>query len=644
LWERHLAAKSGLEASPTTATLRCGAGRVEDAAMKLKIIRGVQNEQGEQAIKEHLLKAGRESIIGRSTRGKTWMPEIDLWPDDSVSRKHARMVFKGSAWSIVDLGSKNGTRVGDVKLGKGDPAAVVLPGMPIEIGKTILVVDPIERHRFSWRNLSIAFDFPAAINYSLFHCGIPTLRNISVLNWGDGPSQLFSLRFQVPGYSEAYNLKVPPIGAGKSHTCEDAPFKLLQDRLEELRERKKARIEVQADREAIYETPVWMLGFYEWSWDIGHHKTLAAFVQPANPVVQNIIRHAELHLKKIAGTASFTDLLEGPDASAAELALKALYECLRSSYHLKYVAPPVSYELKSQVIRPPHRIITGWKEEKISGSGTCADLTLLLAACLESLALKPLIIVVKQNDWARHAFIGCWKQDSAIREAVLSYEQLKSALEQKEVILLECMGFAEDQGKKLTYSQAVKAALGEISSKKFLYALNLVQLRDAPDGKIGKITPIQNQASPEVLGIIRRSKDIARSEENRQVHTVHLLYGFLTSGSKIAADVFKVTQCEDLLKKDVNKAQRPFGSFPKKSMNFKIIIDIARDLANRNGYGCIEEHHLLWALLNCGSDHLKTKLKKCGFDIVELQRTLDRVLQEKEIDIRPRDDSHWSKE
>jgi hypothetical protein len=612
--------------------------------MKLKIIRGVQSEHGEQVIKEHLLKAGRNIIIGRSTRDKKWVPEIDLWPDDSVSRKHSQLAFMGGLWKIVDLGSRNGTCVGNGRLGKGDPAAVVLPGVPIEIGTTILVMDPVERHRVSWRNLSIAFDFPAAINYSLFHCGIPTLRNISVLNWGDGPSQPFSLRFQVPGYSEAYNFKVPPIGAGKSHTCEDAPFKLRQDRLEELPERKKARIEVQADREAIYEAPIWMLGFYEWSWDIGHHKTLVAFVQPANPVVQNIIRDAELHLKKIAGTASFTDLLEGPDASAAELALKALYECLRSSYHLKYVAPPVGYELKSQIIRPPHRIITGWKEEKISGSGTCVDLTLLMAACLESLALKPLVIVVKQNDWARHAFVGCWKQDSSIREAVLCYEQLKLALKQKKVILLECTGFAEDQGKKLTYSQAVKAALGEVSSKKFLYALNLVQLRDAPDGKTGKITPIQNQVSPEVLKIIRQSKDIARSEENRQVHTVHLLHGFLTSGSKIAADVFKVLPCEGSLKKDLNGARSAFDTIPKKSMHFKIIIDIAKDLAKRKGYGCIEEHHLLWALLNCGSDHLKKQLKKCGLDIAEMRSTLDRVLEERGIIIRPRDDSHWSKE
>jgi hypothetical protein len=267
-----------------------------------------------------------------------------------------------------------------------------------------------------------------------------------------------------------------------------------------------------------------------------------------------------------------------------------------------------------------------------------------MAACLESLALKPLIIVVKQNDWATHAFVGCWKHYSAIRDAVLSYDQLKSTLDQKKVILLECTGFAEDQGNKLTYSQAVEAALGELSSKKFLYALNLDQLRNDPGGETGRITPIQNQASPEALKIIRRCEDIAAGEKNRQVHTVHLLHGFLTSGSKIAADVFNATLREDASIWNFSGARSSFEANPEKSKNLKLVIDIAKDLASRGETSCLEEYHLLWALLNSRSRHLKRELEKHGQTIEEMQRNLDRVLEERGIIIKPRDDSHWSKE
>ena len=82
----------------------------------------------------------------------------------------------------------------------------------------------------------------------------------------------------------------------------------------------------------------------------------------------------------------------------------------------------------------------------------------------------------------------------------------------------------------------------------------------------------------------------------------------------------------------------------KRAYILRLLSDIAKDLASRSEYGCIEEHHLLWALLNCGSDHLKKQLKKCGLDIAEMRCTLDRVLEERGIIIRPRDDSHWSKE
>jgi DNA-binding winged helix-turn-helix (wHTH) protein len=50
----------------------------------------------------------RENIIGRD-------PASDVWLDiPGVSRRHARMVVDGTEVTVVDLGSKNGTTVGDV--------------------------------------------------------------------------------------------------------------------------------------------------------------------------------------------------------------------------------------------------------------------------------------------------------------------------------------------------------------------------------------------------------------------------------------------------------------------------------------------------------------------------------------------------
>lgn len=55
--------------------------------------------------------------------------------DDYASGRHARLFPQGSRWFIEDLGSTNGTFVGDSQLTR---AQAVEPGQRIRIGKTVL--------------------------------------------------------------------------------------------------------------------------------------------------------------------------------------------------------------------------------------------------------------------------------------------------------------------------------------------------------------------------------------------------------------------------------------------------------------------------------------------------------------------------
>ncbi|GAB3621310.1 FHA domain-containing protein FhaB/FipA [Glutamicibacter sp. PS] len=55
--------------------------------------------------------------------------------DDYASGRHARLFPQGSRWFIEDLGSTNGTFVGDTQLTR---AQAVEPGQRIRIGKTVL--------------------------------------------------------------------------------------------------------------------------------------------------------------------------------------------------------------------------------------------------------------------------------------------------------------------------------------------------------------------------------------------------------------------------------------------------------------------------------------------------------------------------
>jgi pSer/pThr/pTyr-binding forkhead associated (FHA) protein len=53
-------------------------------------------------------------LIGRPSTEVA--PDLDLSPDDKVSRKHARLWKAGNAYWIEDIGSKHGTLINGVKI------------------------------------------------------------------------------------------------------------------------------------------------------------------------------------------------------------------------------------------------------------------------------------------------------------------------------------------------------------------------------------------------------------------------------------------------------------------------------------------------------------------------------------------------
>ncbi|GAA3706183.1 FHA domain-containing protein [Zhihengliuella alba] len=59
--------------------------------------------------------------------------------DDYASARHARLFPQGSRWFIEDLGSTNGTYLGESPLTRAQP---VDPGQRIRIGKTVMELRP----------------------------------------------------------------------------------------------------------------------------------------------------------------------------------------------------------------------------------------------------------------------------------------------------------------------------------------------------------------------------------------------------------------------------------------------------------------------------------------------------------------------
>ncbi|MBV9866540.1 MAG: FHA domain-containing protein [Abitibacteriaceae bacterium] len=78
-------------------------------------------------------------VIGRPRMGATPVPDLDLTPDLTVSRPHARIWREGSDYWIEDLGSTHGTQINNSEI-KGKGAQPLYAGFLITIGETTLQV------------------------------------------------------------------------------------------------------------------------------------------------------------------------------------------------------------------------------------------------------------------------------------------------------------------------------------------------------------------------------------------------------------------------------------------------------------------------------------------------------------------------
>ncbi|MBN9026343.1 MAG: DUF4011 domain-containing protein, partial [Rhizobiales bacterium] len=137
---------------------------------------------------------------------------------------------------------------------------------------------------------------------------------------------------------------------------------------------------------------------------------LAAFVRPNDPAVDAVLRDAATRLEQAGKSGAIDGYTSGRKERVWELA-SAIWSAL-AARGIAYVLPPASFERTGQKVRGPSDVI----ERRV---GTCLDMTLLYAACLEQAGLHPLVVLT-----AGHAFVGLWLKDEGFPTAVVDDVQL----------------------------------------------------------------------------------------------------------------------------------------------------------------------------------------------------------------------------
>lgn len=154
--------------------------------------------------------------------------------------------------------------------------------------------------------------------------------------------------------------------------------------------------------------PVTLAPVDQWADTDADRSFLPSFVFPRDCAVSRVLRSAERYVTALRddpsagfdGYQAFDRDLTVPTANI-DHQVQAIWYSIVYEVPASYINPPPTYAIASQRIRTPSEIVGG-------GYGTCIDLALFLASCLEAIEIYPVIFIL--ND---HAFPGYWRTDSA---------------------------------------------------------------------------------------------------------------------------------------------------------------------------------------------------------------------------------------
>lgn len=186
------------------------------------------------------------------------------------------------------------------------------------------------------------------------------------------------------------------------------------------------------------------LAYDEWPGMNLYPELLASFVTPNHPEVTKVIARAADQLGQWTQDPSL-DAYQTKDSHRVLLQAAAIYSALQEQ-NIVYAVPPASFERVGQRVRLCDAII----QQKM---GTCLDLTLFYASCLEAIGLHPLLVL--KND---HIFAGLWLEELTFPEAVqddpsLITKRLASGV--NEIAVVECTAFTAGRQDSFDQAQAI---------------------------------------------------------------------------------------------------------------------------------------------------------------------------------------------
>ncbi len=208
-----------------------------------------------------------------------------------------------------------------------------------------------------------------------------------------------------------------------------------------------------------------LMSYDQWPGLNSNPELLSVFVTPNSPSLSPVKLSAAKQLDRLTGSSAM-DNYQTMDPNRARAQVASIYEALREQ-GIVYVTSPPSFEESGQRIRLCDEVLS-------QKQGTCLDLALTFASCLEAVGLHPLIIMAKG-----HAYLGCWLVNKYYPQTFcddISFLSKSIADGISEMVVVEATCLTQ---KGVSFEQAVKAAEDHIhlEAEDFLMAVDVFRCR-----------------------------------------------------------------------------------------------------------------------------------------------------------------------
>ena len=313
------------------------------------------------------------------------------------------------------------------------------------------------------KKIEIDGTYSDVVNFAMQQNYVPIIKKLIVKNLSEEDIKDIDVIISVePDFAYEWSTRIEIIPALQAIEIDAVNIKLSPNFLYSLTEKMAGTIAVKLKRgdeilaDRMQEIDI--LAYDEWSGTLIMPEIISAFVTPNHPKITEIIIKSKQIMQKWIESSAFTGY-QSKNPNTVKMQMAAIYAALQKE-NISYCMPPPSYETIGQRVRLCDSIL----EQKM---GTCLDLSLLYASCLEAVGLSSMIIFLKG-----HAFAGCWLEDECFAECVqddISLITKRIAEGINQICLVECTCYVA--GKMIAFDDAVKAGgnnLSELNQFEFL--------------------------------------------------------------------------------------------------------------------------------------------------------------------------------